>query len=182
MRNKRILWLTQTALFIALLIVLQVVTKGFGQFVTGACVNLVLISAVLLTGLGAGATVALVSPVLAAAMGIAPALMQIVPCIMLGNLTLVVIIWIIMKNTGGVQKVLSWCCAVPVAAVCKALVLWLSIVKLILPMMSALPEKQVQVMSATFSWPQLVTALLGGLLAAIIVPLVQRARLKGKSI
>ena len=69
--NKKIRWITETALLLALLIVLQSVTKSFGQFVTGSCVNAVLALAALLTGLGSGITIAVISPVLAFLLGFA---------------------------------------------------------------------------------------------------------------
>lgn len=45
--NKKIRWITETAIVLALLVTLQALTKGFGQFVTGSCVNAVLGVAVL---------------------------------------------------------------------------------------------------------------------------------------
>ena len=33
--NKKVLWITETAVLIALLVVVQFVTKSFGQLVTG---------------------------------------------------------------------------------------------------------------------------------------------------
>ena len=63
--NKKIRWITETAIMLALLVTLQALTKGFGQLVTGSFVNAVLAVSVLLGGLGCGVTVALISPVLA---------------------------------------------------------------------------------------------------------------------
>ena len=60
--NKKTLWITETAVMIALLVALQWATKPLGQFVTGSCVNLVLGVSVLVGGLWCGLTVALVSP------------------------------------------------------------------------------------------------------------------------
>ena len=40
--NRKTLWITETAVLLALLVGLQFVTKAMGQFVTGSCVNLVL--------------------------------------------------------------------------------------------------------------------------------------------
>ena len=37
--NKKVRWITETAVILALLVALQALTKGFGQFVTGSCVN-----------------------------------------------------------------------------------------------------------------------------------------------
>mgnify|MGYP007098824989 FL=1 len=49
--NKKTLWITETAVMIALLVALQWATKPLGQFVTGSCVNLVLGVSVLVGGL-----------------------------------------------------------------------------------------------------------------------------------
>ena len=46
--NKKILWITETAVMLALLVTLQAVTKPLGQLVTGSCVNAVLAITVLL--------------------------------------------------------------------------------------------------------------------------------------
>ena len=47
MKNK-VLWITRTAVMMALLVTLQWATSGLGQFVTGSCVNAVLAITVLL--------------------------------------------------------------------------------------------------------------------------------------
>ena len=52
--NKKTLWITETAVMIALLVALQWATKPLGQFVTGSCVNLVLGVSVLVGGLVRG--------------------------------------------------------------------------------------------------------------------------------
>ena len=63
--KKYILWITETAVMLALLVTLQLLTKGFGQLVTGSFVNGVLAVTVLVVGFSGGITVALISPVLA---------------------------------------------------------------------------------------------------------------------
>ena len=65
--------------------------------------------------------------------------------------------------------------AVVLAAAVKLAVLFLLIVKILIPLL-ALPDKQAAMMSAMFSWPQLVTALIGSAVAVAIIPLVKRAR------
>jgi hypothetical protein len=52
--KKKTLWLTETAVMLALLITLQALTKPLGQLVTGSCVNAVLAVAVLLIGMSSG--------------------------------------------------------------------------------------------------------------------------------
>ena len=82
--NKKIRWITETAIMLALLVSLQALTKGFGQFVTGSCVNAVLAIAVLLVGMSSGITIALISPVCAYLFGIAPNFVTVLP-IMIGK-------------------------------------------------------------------------------------------------
>jgi len=63
MNNKnRIRWIAETAVFIALLVTLQAVTKSMSQFITGSMVNLVLIASTLVSGFASGLTVAAISP------------------------------------------------------------------------------------------------------------------------
>ena len=76
--KRKLLWMTETAIMLALLVTLQALTKGFGQLVTGTCVNAVLAVSVLVGGLGTGLTVAVVSPVLAFLLG-SPANELVVP-------------------------------------------------------------------------------------------------------
>ena len=52
--NKKVRWIAETAIMLAVLVTLQAVTKGLGQFVTGSCVNAVLAIAVLVGGLACG--------------------------------------------------------------------------------------------------------------------------------
>ena len=68
MKNKT-RWITRTAVLLALLVIMQAVTKSAGQLVTGSCVNAVLAVSVLVAGLSTGLTVALVSPFAAFLLG-----------------------------------------------------------------------------------------------------------------
>ena len=63
--RKKVLWITETAVMLALLVTLQALTKPMGQLVTGSCVNAVLAISVLLVGMSSGITIALISPVCA---------------------------------------------------------------------------------------------------------------------
>lgn len=169
--NKKTLWLTRTAMLIALLLVLQSVTKGGGQYVTGSCVNAVLAVAALVAGIGSAAVVALVSPFAALFLKITPLPLPIVPAIALGNLVYVTILWVILKKHKlmSVSGVVAWI----VAAVCKFLTLYLVVVKLLCNLLTLKPQ-QVTMFTAMFSWPQLVTALVGGGAALLIATALRR--------
>ena len=177
--NKKIRWITETAVLLALLIVLQAVTKGFGQLVTGSCVNAVLAIAVLFAGMSSGITIAIISPVLAYLLGIAPQIVTI-PAIMVGNTVFVVLLRVI---TGGKSKpigtqITAWL----VAAVAKFAVLYVLVVKIICGLASApllaagtLKEPMLKMLPTMFAWPQLVTALIGGGVALLIAPVLRKA-------
>ena len=89
--QKNTRWITQTAVMLAMLIALQSVTKPLGQVVTGSCVNAILAMTALVCGLSSGLTVALLSPIFAFLLGIAPNLAT-VPAIMAGNTVFVLLL------------------------------------------------------------------------------------------
>ncbi|NLU24945.1 MAG: ECF transporter S component [Clostridiales bacterium] len=171
--KTKTLWITETAVMIALLIALQAVTKPAGQFVTGSCVNLVLGVSTLVGGLWCGVTVAVLSPFFAFMLSIGPALLPVVPLVAVGNLVLVVLLHFITGKLLDNNRLLAFA-GVVAAAAAKFLALYLLIVKLLIPAL-ALPAKQAAVLSASFSWPQIVTALIGGVLAVCIAPLIRKA-------
>lgn len=167
--SKKTIFITRTAAMLALLIVLQAATKNLGQFVTGSCVNAVLAAATLLGGFASGLIVAVVSPFLAFLLGIGPKLIEVVPAIAIGNLALVLILWAI-KGDGALNRVIKWIAA----SVGKFLVLYLLVIQLLCRVMT-LPEKMTATFSTMFSWPQLVTALIGSGIMLLILPILQKA-------
>lgn len=180
--KQKIRWITQTAVMLALLITLQALTKGFGQLVTGSCVNAVLAISALLGGMGCGIVVALFSPVLAFLLGIAPQILT-VPVIMAGNAVYVVLLSLLAGHSG---KLLGRMGAWLVAAAAKFMVLYAGVVFLICGVFSEalleaglLKPPMLKVLPTTFSWPQLITALVGGGIALLIVPILRRALRKG---
>lgn len=175
MDNKnRILWITRTAILIALLIVLQAATAPLGNaLVTGSIVNMMLIISVMTCGLMTGLSVAVASPVLAKFFGIGP-LWSIIPFIAVGNIILMVL-WHIIGNRRFGKKLLPYIVALVVAAIGKFLALYLGIVQIALPVFLNLPEKQAAIIANMFSVSQLITASIGGVLAIAILPTLRKA-------
>lgn len=169
---KKTTWIVRTAVCLALLLVLQVATKSLGQFVTGSCVNLVLAMAALSGGLWSGVAVAVLSPFCAYALGIGPAFLQLVPCVALGNAVYAVLFALLVGKWLTAKPLAAWGSMV-LAAVCKLAALYVVLVKLVAPMI--VPAAKLTAVTAAFTWPQLVTALIGGVLACLIAPLVRRA-------
>lgn len=175
--HSRILWITETALMLALLVAVQGVTAGLGnQFVTGSCVNLILAVTTLVAGLWSGVVVAAVSPFLAFLFGIGPKFIQLLPAIAAGNLVLVLMLSLILgrENRPLWRNLVAWISA----AIAKFAVLYLLVNQLILPALSRMSYPSPKVwaaISAQFSWPQLVTALIGVGLALAIAPAIRKA-------
>jgi len=178
MKKTNILWIAQTAIFIAILIIFQYLSKPLGQFVTGSLVNLTLITACLTVGLYAGLTVSAVSTPIAFMLGIGPAFPLIIPFVILGNMAIVLAVYFIagksLRATGKLP-VLKGIAAVIAGAVLKFAVLYFGIVKLALKLIPDIKPPQVTAMTAMFSWPQLVTAAIGATLALALAPALLKA-------
>ena len=177
--NKKIKWITETAVMLALLVTLQALTKPAGQLVTGSFVNAVLAVTVLVAGLYSGITVALISPVLAYLLGIAPQILT-VPAIMAGNTVFVVLLYYIAGKDSHkvVRQIAAWLSAAAVKfAVLYAIVNFLICGVLAEGLMASgmLKAPMLTALPATFSWPQLFTALIGGAVALLITPVLRKA-------
>ena len=177
--NRKIRWITETAVMLALLVALQALTKAMGQIVTGSFVNTVLAVTALVVGLSGGITVAVISPVLAYLLGIAPQILT-VPAIMVGNCVFVVLLAVLAgkDHKNIVRQVMAWVAAAAAKfAALYAIVVWLicGVLAESLLASGALKAPMLKALPATFSWPQLITALIGGGLALVITPVLRKA-------
>ena len=103
------------------------------------------------------------------------------PCdIMAGNAVYVVLLRVLADKTGRnlVKQVIAWA----VAAAAKFVALYLIVVKIICGVLSenllaagTLKAPMLKALPATFSWPQLFTALIGGAVALLIVPVIRKS-------
>ena len=177
--KKKILWTTRTAVVLALLAAVQGATKPFGQLVTGSCVNLVLALSVLLAGLSTGLTVALFSPILAFLLGHAPQIL-VVPAVMLGNSVYVLLLFLLADRNGKRlwRQGIAWL----VSAVVKFGVLYGVVSGLICGLLAdaliaagMLKTPMLHLLPTMFSWPQLITALVGGAMAFAVLPMLRKA-------
>lgn len=182
--SKKIRNITETAVMLAMLIALQALTKPLGQIVTGSCVNAVLAVTALFIGLGGGLTVALISPVCAFALGIAPNFVTVLP-IMVGNACYVALLhWLAEGKQVPKWKKIG---AVGAAASVKFAVLYVLVVKVICGLASGallgkkiggtvvLAPHMLKLLPTMFAWPQLITAVIGGAVALLIVPVLKKA-------
>lgn len=179
MKNTKTLWITKTGVMLAILIVLQFVTKPFGQIITGSCVNYVLVISALILGLGSAALIAFISPFLAFFLGIGPAFLPIVPGIAIGNLVLVIVVYFVSSKGRQKNDIVKNEIGVIIGAFDKLLILYILVVKILIPLIG-LPDEKASVISAMFTWPQLITALVGGTVAVIAAKPIKNALNKTK--
>ena len=172
--NKTVRFITRAAMGVAMVIVAQLAGKLFpagaviagpfsvNQLVTGSLVNCILFVFTATCGVWCGVTIGIVSALLASIIGIGPAVVAVVPLVACGNAVLC-LIFAFMSGKFHAPKLL----AVAAAAAFKCAFLWLTVPQL-LKLVGA-PEKQAAALGIMFSWPQAITALIGGLLALIIL-------------
>ena len=166
-------FLTRTALLLALCVVVQQF-KTVSQFITGPLVNLILLLAALAVGLGSGLCIAVLSPILAFLIAPSP-VMQLMPQLIVlvaaGNAALVVCAWLLRK-----QDKLFWL-GFLLGAAAKVAVMAGGLQFVLLPLFGGvLNEKQVATVSTMFGVTQFITALIGGVLCAILWPLLRKVK------
>jgi len=178
--RKYVLRITRSAVLAAFLVTIQFLTAPLNnQFITGTAVNLLLIVSFLTCGPVVGLAVAAVSPLFAFLAGVGPAFPPIIPFMVVGNMALIGA-WYLFGllnrpgRPGRMYKVIQVLIAVGAAAI-KFLVLYIGIVLWAVPYLLDINEKQGALLTISFSYPQLITATIGGLVALTVAPLVQKA-------
>jgi len=175
-----VLWITRTAIFTALLITMQLVTTPLGnQFVTGSVNNLIMIVSLLVCGPATGIVVGIISPLCVSLIGFGPAFPPLVPFIALGN-AVFILAWFFLRKLNksdkpGMRHNTINCLIAVGAAAIKFLTLYTTIVKFAMPFLLDLNEAQSAVLGLAFSYPQIITAIIGGAIALAISPRLQKA-------
>jgi hypothetical protein len=165
--------ITRAAVLLALLIVWQYLTAPLKlTLLTGSGVNFLLIICILTSGRVPGLCMALVSPVLAKLLNIGP-MWELIPFIALGNVALALVWRLIAGEVQAGRALWNAIAAAVAGAVVKFALLYFGIVKIAVPLVLKLQEPQAGVISATFSVPQLFSALIGGTLAVALLPLLK---------
>lgn len=160
-RNAKV---ARAALILALTLVLQSlrvlmpIPPLFSTFIIGTMVNACLLVALEGAGLGAAVFIAAVAPVVAFLQQLLPLPVFIVP-VAVGNL-----LYVLVYRSG-----LRWGrgAAVGMAAVAKSAFLYAAFVWLL--SFIDIPPKLAAALTFAMSWPQLLTAVAGGVVAAMVV-------------
>ncbi|MCR3759578.1 ECF transporter S component [Clostridium felsineum] len=168
--------LSRAALLLAIAIVFQFIGKNFpdSQVFVGPAVNAILILSAFVSGTGLGIMVGIFTPLLAFLLGqLNPMLGPFIPFVMIGN-ALYVLCFGLLKNKG---MILSYT-GIVIAAVVKFAFLDLSATKIV-HALNILPKGQkgqlaTKLLAKSMTTPQLITGLIGGIIAVIIISILKR--------
>jgi len=153
--------LVTTGIMLAIALVFQLGFAQFAQTLVGPLVNMTLILTTVLVGIPAGIIVGCCTPIAAFALGIMP-LLPVLPVVAAGNALLVILFGLVhhhlKQNWTDIPAVIA-------GALAKFALMALAIRFIVPIFVPKVPVKLIQ----TFSLPQLVTALIGGALAIIIL-------------
>ena len=164
--------ITTTAVLLAICIASQFL-KNLSVYITGPIINACLIIAVLSVGIGCGIILSVITPVTAffiAGSPIMAAIPAIIPCIMAGNVLLVLGVGLVHKKIPSNGGLIAGMAA---GSILKAAFMGVVIALLLIPnMIPAAMEAKMAVFQMTFSVTQLITALIGSVYAFILwIPL-----------
>ena len=172
MKNKKVYDLVLASILLAFTIVVQVLARNFNVVIpvlAGPFVNAVLIIGVYLCNATYGSLLAIVTPITAAATGqLAAPMVPFVPFIIIGNLLLIIPI-AILKNKGKIYSYIGFF----IGVIIKFLFLTFASRKLIYVFGMTFPKKVSVKLATIMSIPQLTTALIGGIIALIIIKLLK---------
>ncbi|MGB9667121.1 MAG: hypothetical protein ACPL2N_07400 [Candidatus Cryosericum sp.] len=167
-------YITRAAIVLALTIALQFALREFipsappfnviNLFLVGSIVNLGLLLATETTGLWAGIIIALSTPVTAWMQAHLPS-PAMIPAVMAGNVILVLLYWLATRRA-PVQQWARWL-GLAGGALVKMVFLYYTI-GMIVGTLSALPPAAAAFIKFSFSWPQFVTAVIGGILSFML--------------
>lgn len=167
-------YITRAAVILALTIALQFGIRAIipsvppfnivTLFVVGSVVNLGLLLATETTGLWAGIVIALAAPITAWLQAHLPS-PAMIPAVMAGNVILVVVYWLATRKGSG-QFWMRWLGLLAGGAAKMAFLYYT--IGAIVGTLSRLPPAAAAFVRFSFSWPQLVTAVIAGFLSTLI--------------
>ena len=175
-KNGNVNKLIKSGLFLALAIVFQVIGKSapqVSQIFVGPAVNALLILTAIICGGTYGVLVGSLTPLLAYLTGqLASALGPFIPFIIIGNI-LFVLSYVILSNRGKYGKYLG----ITIGAFIKYAFLSISASKLIPLFNLSIPSKIVNKLIITMGIPQLLTALIGGFFALMLIKILRKRKI-----
>lgn len=172
--NNSVKRLVYASLLLSMAIVFQLLGRNFAslsQYVTGPGVNAVLFLSTFLCGIPYGIAVGALTPSLALLFGILPSpLAPFIPFIMISNI-LLVIVFGVLKD----KKIYGKYLGVVISSFVKFGFTYLAASKLVEVLSLKVPLK---ILISMMSLPILITALIGGFIAIIVIELLNKTKSK----
>ena len=169
--------ITVTAIMLAICLVSQFF-KNLSVYITGPIINAALILTVLYAGMACGIILSIITPVTSFFITGSPVMAAIpamFPCIMIGNIILVVCVGLLRKKC---SKAAGFHVSIAIGALLKAVFMGIAIALIILPTFLPAPmHKMLPVLQLQFSVTQLITAVIGGVYAVIIAAVLKKTSL-----
>jgi hypothetical protein len=171
MSNLKVRFITRTAILLALTIVFQMMGRFLGpnnNYIVGPLVNAALIVATAATGIWGATAISVIAPFISALTNkaaMAPLILAFSPLIAIGNFALVLCFYLFMKKNKFAGVIIG--------SIVKFAFLFASIS--IFTKVMEVPEKQALILNTLFSWPQLVTALVGGAIALVVLKTLRKS-------
>lgn len=162
--------LCRAAVLLALAVISQFF-KNTSVYITGPIINCILVIAVLSCGIGAAAVLSIVTPLTSWLITGSPVMnaLPVIPfCVMAGNFLLVLMVWLFIRGKETNGKLAA---GLGVGCVVKSAFMAVTISLLVLSLLgpsSGLPEPALAVAKVTFSLTQLITSVIGSVLAFVI--------------
>ncbi|MDR1392194.1 MAG: hypothetical protein LBJ09_03280 [Clostridiales bacterium] len=167
MNKKHMLFVSRISIFISILVAVQQFTYKFRNFLlTGSLVNFILVMSFLTSGLLVAEIVGACSPFLAKIFGMGPNFI-VLPFISLGNIIFIYLVNLSKKFNLSKKliKIIFFCVLCSLA---KAGFFYFFIIKAFVPLFVKVLPKESKMISSMFSFNQLITALIGSLLAFLV--------------
>lgn len=168
--SKNIRFITRTAILLALVVVFQMVGRmiPYNNFIVGPLVNACLLISTAIAGVWSGVVIAVLSPFTSLINNhapIAPILLLFAPFVAIGNSLLVAAFGILKKK----NEILG----IVIGALLKFGFLWGAIVTFI-NVKGDIKPAVAKTLTGLFSYPQLITALIGGAVALVAIKALKK--------
>ncbi len=175
--KNRVQFLTRTSLLLAVAIAFQVFGRlmPYNNFIVGPVVNAVLLVATAAAGVWSGAAISLIAPLVSAFTNkapIAPLVIGFSPFIIIGNLIIVLSFHFLRKKSSR-GFIPGSVLGVAAGSVLKFGFLYAAIS--VFTSLVDMKPQQAAALTNLFSWPQLFTAVAGGVIALVILKLAGRS-------
>ena len=143
----------------------MIIAPPYNQFIIGSFVNFFIIASVIICGFSSAFVISTLATVIAFLMQ-QIAFVQIVPIVALGNIAIAAVYFLSQKLLKNKPHAALAIAVIPGAAA-KFLILWLGVTKIFIPFFlpPSAPPAAAAMMTFNFSWPQLLTAYIGGIIA-----------------